>query len=85
MACHTSLKEIGERLAGVIWLPMEEGYVCGADTRLRRRVDLKGAVNVIQATFEANPKGHRVYPKADLKEFTWDAVAERMWHLLVES
>jgi glycosyltransferase involved in cell wall biosynthesis len=109
MACHTSLKEIGEQVLGqvlgsqetsnpelrtsnlerkalVIWLPMEEGFVCGADTRLRRRVDLKGAVETIKAEVSRQKaEGGRIAPKADLKEFTWDAAAERMWHLLVES
>jgi glycosyltransferase involved in cell wall biosynthesis len=89
MAKHTSLKEIGE-LSGVIWLPMEEGYVCGADTRLRRRVELAGAVLAIRDFYNSQlafgtdiPKtAFRTIPR-DLKEFTWDAVAERMWGLLM--
>jgi glycosyltransferase involved in cell wall biosynthesis len=41
-------------LPGVIWLPMETGFVCGADTRLRRRVGLQGA---IQRIYEARDHG----------------------------
>ncbi len=57
MPRHTSLDEIGYDAGGSvgpIWLPMETGFVCGADTRLRHRVGLQGA---IQRIYEAREHG----------------------------
>jgi glycosyltransferase involved in cell wall biosynthesis len=69
---------------GVIWLPMEEGYVCGADTRLRRRVDLKGAVEAIKANWESRKQKAEISRVPSGGLLTWDAVAERMWGLLIK-
>ena len=82
MPKHTSLAEIGEG-SQVIWLPREEGFVCGADTRLRRRVCLAGAVeHIFQAYGLRCGHGVRVAPAAGAFK-SWDWVAERLFELLV--
>ena len=91
MPCHTSLKEIGEQIATPIWLPLEEGGVCGADTRVRHRVDLKGAVEAILKNIEhptsniEHPMQARRQPHGELKRWSWDTVAEEMWGMLVKT
>jgi len=70
--------------SGPIWLPLETGFVCGADTRLRHRVDLQGA---IQRIYEAREHGkcgggvRRALGVGWLK--TWDAVAATLFQLLM--
>ena len=71
-------------LPGVIWLPMETGFVCGADTRLRHRVGLQGA---IQRIYEAREHGKcgggvRNAPTPGRLK-TWDAVAATLFGLLM--
>ena len=68
---------------GPIWLPLEDDYVCGADTRLRRRVDVDGAVKVIMQAYGLRcGDGVRCAPaEGGLK--SWDNVAERLWNLLL--
>jgi glycosyltransferase involved in cell wall biosynthesis len=91
MPRHTSLAEIGDEgggsmqtVTGPIWLPLETGFVCGADTRLRRRVGLQGA---IQRIYEAREHGkcgggvRRALGVGWLK--TWDAVAATLFELLM--
>ena len=84
MPPHTSLREIGIAIGGPIWLPMETGFVCGADTRLRHRVELPGA---IQRIYEARERGEcgggarRVPWPGRLK--AWDAVAATLFGLLM--
>ncbi len=93
MPRHTSLDEIGAEprpgievggSAGPIWLPMETGWVCGADTRLRHRVGLQGA---IQRIYEAREHGkcgggaRNALAPGRLK--TWDAVAATLFGLLM--
>ena len=82
MMCHTSLAEIGTG-QGVIWLPPESGHVCGADTRLRRRVDAVDAAGRI-AFAVANGElggGLRRAPKAGHR-LTWPAVAAALFEQL---
>jgi glycosyltransferase involved in cell wall biosynthesis len=97
MPKHTSLDEIGDCVTatiggghqtaatgGPIWLPMETGYVCGADTRLRRRVGLQGA---IQRIYEAREHGKcgggvRIAPTPGRLK-TWDAVGATLFQLLM--
>ena len=93
MPRHTSLAEIGlsgerraesgERIGGPIWLPLEDDYVCGADTRLRRRVHVDGAVKVIMQAYGLRcGDGVRCAPaEGGLK--SWDWVAERLMGLMV--
>jgi glycosyltransferase involved in cell wall biosynthesis len=84
MASHTSLAEIGANAGDrVIWLPKEKSFVCGADTRLRRRVDLDGAVNCIGIAYEAGLCGDGMRVNLDSSLAGWDAVAEKMFHLLM--
>jgi len=87
MPRHTSLDEIGYEAGGSdgpIWLPMETGFVCGADTRLRHRVGLQGA---IQRIYEAREHGkcgggaRNALTPGRLK--TWDAVAATLFQLLM--
>jgi glycosyltransferase involved in cell wall biosynthesis len=84
MAKHTSLEEIGKADAGgPIWLPMEPGAVCGADTRIRHRVDLEGAVQAIHHAWEQGQCGNgvRCHPAlGHLKR--WDWVAEELLKLM---
>lgn len=86
LAKHTSFSEIGA-LPGVnpIWLPLEDNFVCGADTRLRRRVDLNGAVDAIQSAYDLNADNEfgieRVKP--DLSSLSWDTIAQNMLDLLL--
>jgi len=69
---------------GPIWLPMETGFVCGADTRLRHRVGLQGA---IQRIYEAREHGkcgggaRNALAPGRLK--TWDAVAATLFGMLM--
>jgi len=70
--------------SGPIWLPLETGFVCGADTRLRHRVELQGA---IQQIYEAREHGkcgggvRRALGVGWLK--TWDAVSATLFQLLM--
>ena len=80
MPGHTSLLEIGE-LGNVIFLPLETDYVCGADTRLRRRVNVPGAVGYLESYATCKDvryaPGDRFY-----RELNWDVIAARMFNLL---
>ena len=68
---------------GPIWLPQETGAVCGADTRLRHRVDLTGAVDRIHRDYGSRcGQGVRHAPTPGVLQ-TWDSVADRLWSLLV--
>ena len=83
MPRHTSLAEIGEHQS-VVWLPQEAGRVCGADTRLRSRVDLVLAAQAIADQYRSGRlgKGMRRSPlPGDL--WTWDQVADKMLGLLL--
>jgi glycosyltransferase involved in cell wall biosynthesis len=80
---HTSLTEIGNDLApDPIWLPLEDGWVCGSDTRLRRRVDLAGAVEVLAGRVESKAWQSPDWRKPPRKTIAWDEVAAKMWKLL---
>lgn len=92
MPCHTSLAEIGARVMRVDegvgmphplpiqWLPLEEGFVTGHDSRLRRRVDLMSAVQAISYYWESNFRdGKRPRAVCDLSDYQWDRVARDMW------
>lgn len=84
MPNHTSLTEIGAMLSTPLWLPLEDGFVCGADTRLRRRVDLGRAVPLIAEQWHKG--GHwRWSPdqKAVDTLLNWDVIAKRMLGLLL--
>jgi glycosyltransferase involved in cell wall biosynthesis len=83
MAQHTSLAEIAAHGCenGVIWLPMEEGNVCGADTRLRRRVNLPAAAAQIYRFHYQYKAGTRCAPAAGALK-SWDWVAERLLELM---
>lgn len=78
MPNHTSLAEIGLG-EPVTWLPQEDGVVCGGDTRLRRRVDLAGAVDAITDAYRQGRigRGVRCAPAAG-HLWSWNQVAERM-------
>jgi glycosyltransferase involved in cell wall biosynthesis len=84
MPAHTSLAEIGQSRgeAGVIWLPQETGHVCGADTRLRRRVDLRPAVAAIANAYCDRRVGHGLRASGQSLP-GWDAVADTMKALLL--
>jgi glycosyltransferase involved in cell wall biosynthesis len=92
MPRHTSLAEIGEASGrvdadgadnGPIWLPSEEGFVGLGPMRLRRRVNLPGAVQAIYKAYGLRC-GHGVrHAPADGHLKSWDWVAERLWGLLV--
>ena len=90
MGPHTSLWEIGkgakrhETLPGVVWLGLEDGFVCGADTRLRRRINLDFAVHEIEEQYGQGRIGHGarvLWEEGHLK--TWDWVADRLFDLLI--
>ena len=83
MARHTSLAEIGNE--HTLWLPLEEGFVCGADTRLRQRVDLDRAVSEIFCWYNDRVTGDailRVAPGTDSLK-NWSFVADRLLKLLI--
>ena len=83
MPCHTSLAEIGAHQS-VVWLPQESGRVCGADTRLRYRVDLDLAAQAIAEQYLSGRlgKGMRRSPApGDL--WTWQQVADKMLGLFL--
>jgi glycosyltransferase involved in cell wall biosynthesis len=91
MPAHTSLLEIGDCNVGPgyagfgpIWLPQETGFVCGADTRLRHRVGLQGAIQRIYESREHGKCGggaRNALAPGWLK--TWDAVAATLFGLLM--
>lgn len=70
----------------VIWLPMESGRVMGNDTRIRHRVDLNGAVDVIAEAYRTGRvgKGLRGAPAAGTLK-SWDHLAGRMLGLLLSA
>ena len=71
-------------LPGVIWLPMETGFVCGADTRLRRRVGLQGAIQrIYEAREHGKCGGGARNALAPGRLMTWDAVAATLFGLLM--
>jgi len=92
MPSHTSLTEIGEASGrvdangadnGPVWLPSEVGYVGLGPMRLRRRVNLPGAVQAIYKAYGLRC-GHGVrHAPADGHLKSWHWVAERLWNLLV--
>jgi hypothetical protein len=69
---------------GPIWLPTEEGHVGLGSMRLRKRVDLHGAVREIYHAYAHSGnlgRGARRMPaEGQLK--SWDWVANRLWDLL---
>jgi glycosyltransferase involved in cell wall biosynthesis len=88
MPRHTSLAEIGYGTGGEhgpIWLPMEAGHVGLGPMRLRRRVDLPGAVKMIYHAYaHGNSLGHRArHARSEGKLKSWDWVAERLWELMI--
>ena len=87
MPKHTSLDEIGYDAggsAGPIWLPQETGYVCGADTRLRHRVGLQGAIQRIYEAREHGKCGGGVRNSLEPGRLkTWDAVGATLFQLLM--
>jgi hypothetical protein len=69
---------------GPIWLPMETGYVCGADTRLRHRVGLQGAIQRIYEAREQGRCGNGVRNSLEPGRLkTWDAVGATLFGLLM--
>jgi len=63
-------------------LPMEKSHVCGADTRLRRRVDLDGAVKTIFKAYGVQcGQGVRVAPAVGHLK-SWDWVAGRLMEMM---
>ena len=77
----SDITSVGKVLVPAVWLDLEKSYVCGADTRLRRRVHLDGAVQAIE-NWERNHTGLRVGPAVGAFK-TWDAVAQEMLTLLI--
>lgn len=85
MANHTSLFEIGRLFTDpgqTIWLPMEDGTVCGADTRVRRRVHLANAVAAIKFAIE-DKQVQRLAPSSSALAYcNWEVIASQMFKLL---
>jgi glycosyltransferase involved in cell wall biosynthesis len=73
----------------ILILESESGYVCGADGRLRKRVDLQGAVDQL-LDFINSPRGTdtaREYYRETLSEtahklWSWERTAKQMAELL---
>lgn len=80
MAKHTSFAEIGNE--NTLWLPLEEGHVCGADTRLRRRVELNGAVEIIAKAYGNKIIGHGAR-HGGYRHAPWGEIAVNMFNLLM--
>ena len=83
MACHTSFLEIGQDV-DVTWLAQEPGVVCGADTRLRHRVEVVSAAQTIADKYHAGQLGDGLR-QAPLpgKLWTWQQVADKMLGLFL--
>lgn len=87
---HTSLAEIGHKVehsrSGMImpavkFLPLESGVVCGYDTRLRHRVDLPAAVQVLKSYFQSAGGPVQLAPEI-LDWLNWDRVAAKFLKLM---
>ena len=86
---HTSCEEIGRKMppASIVWLELQNEFVCGHDTRLRRRVDLALAVAAIKKFYLAGSKtvggGQRCDMTPGIREWlSWDRIAAEMLTLL---
>jgi len=91
---HTSLMEIGDRIGtemfpedehAVRFLPLETGHVCGYDTRLRQRVELVDAVQIIRERWMRcqNNNLRVTLPPTVRQWLSWDRIAGEMLKLLL--
>ena len=90
---HTSLMEIGDRIStemfpedehAVRFLALEPGRVCGYDTRLRQRVELQEAVQIIRERWMRSHNNNlRVtLPPVIRQWLSWERIAGELLKLL---
>ena len=83
---HTSLYEIGNLFsnpAKPITLPLERGSICGADTRVRRRVDVGEAVSAIKRHYDSREHDQRLAPSPSAMAYcNWNVIAKQMFEEL---